>query len=142
MLADLQVNFLGVLVAGIATMAVGFLWYSPFLFGKLWVAASGLTEAQIAECKKKKMVSTYAIGFVNGLVMSAVLGVLMNLVLVENVVDSVILTGLVWLGFVLTLMIGGILWEGKKPKLVMINAGYYLVTLLVSGLVQYFFLNL
>jgi uncharacterized membrane protein YpjA len=36
------VNLWAVLVAAIATMVVGFLWYSPFLFARPWMLGHGL----------------------------------------------------------------------------------------------------
>jgi len=35
------VNLLAVLVAAVATMIVGFLWYSPLLFAKPWMTLMG-----------------------------------------------------------------------------------------------------
>jgi hypothetical protein len=40
----LQINWLAVLLAFIATMAVGFIWYLPAVFGNRWMAAIGKTE--------------------------------------------------------------------------------------------------
>ena len=37
----MDVNLWAVLVAGIATMVVGFLWYSPMLFARPWMVAMG-----------------------------------------------------------------------------------------------------
>jgi hypothetical protein len=35
------VNLLSVLGAAVATMVIGFLWYSPLLFAKPWMVAMG-----------------------------------------------------------------------------------------------------
>lgn len=32
-----EINYLAVLVATLSTMVLGFLWYSPVLFGNAWV---------------------------------------------------------------------------------------------------------
>lgn len=37
----MKVNLLAVLVSAIATMVVGFLWYSPVLFAKPWMREMG-----------------------------------------------------------------------------------------------------
>lgn len=36
-----DIHWLAVLAAATATMVLGALWYSPLLFGKLWVKAHG-----------------------------------------------------------------------------------------------------
>ncbi len=38
-----------------------------------------------------------------------------------------------WIGFVAPVSLGIVLWDGKPWKLWMINAGYYLVGLLLIG---------
>jgi hypothetical protein len=40
-----------------------------------------------------------------------------------------------WLGFVAPVSLGAVLWDGKPWKLWFINAGYFLATLLVMGLI-------
>jgi hypothetical protein len=43
-------------------------------------------------------------------------------------------TGLLaWAGFIATSLLGPVLWEGKPMALFAINAGYYLVSLLLMG---------
>jgi hypothetical protein len=37
-----EVNYLAVLLAAAATMIIGFLWYSPILFGNVWMKQIGL----------------------------------------------------------------------------------------------------
>jgi hypothetical protein len=39
------INWLAAIVAGIWTFALGFLWYSPFLFGGVWAKAVGFDPA-------------------------------------------------------------------------------------------------
>ena len=36
-----NVNILAVLVAGVLTLVLGGVWYSPILFAKQWMAAQG-----------------------------------------------------------------------------------------------------
>ena len=38
---EFQINYLAVGVAALATFFLGALWYSPLLFGKLWLKAHG-----------------------------------------------------------------------------------------------------
>ncbi|MEZ4957813.1 MAG: DUF1761 domain-containing protein [Saprospiraceae bacterium] len=40
-------NFIAVLVAALVPMLIGFLWYNPKLFGNAWMKASGMTEEKI-----------------------------------------------------------------------------------------------
>lgn len=44
MIKLIQVNFVGIVVASIAAMAVGYFWYSNMVFGKRWMKLQGLSE--------------------------------------------------------------------------------------------------
>jgi len=49
------VNLWAVLVAAVASMVVGFLWYSPFLFARPWMLAMGYdpdNKAKLDEMRK------------------------------------------------------------------------------------------
>jgi len=39
-----NVNWLSMVLATLVPMVLGFLWYSPMLFGKAWMEAIGMTE--------------------------------------------------------------------------------------------------
>ncbi len=72
----MNVKLWSVLVAGIATMVLGFLWYSPMLFARPWMVAMGYDpedKAKIQEMQKSAGQS-YAISFVASLVSAFVLG--------------------------------------------------------------------
>lgn len=39
-----NVNWIAVVLSGIATLAIGFVWYNPKVFGKAWMESVGMTE--------------------------------------------------------------------------------------------------
>ena len=54
LLLDTAVNYMTVLAAAVASMAVGLLWYSPLLFGKPWMKLMGLTDKKTCQRQKKR----------------------------------------------------------------------------------------
>ena len=54
------INWLAVIVAAVATFALGALWYGP-LMGKAWMKASGMTEEKAASAN---MARTFGVAFV------------------------------------------------------------------------------
>lgn len=42
----MELNYPAILIAAVAAFALGALWYAPMLFGRVWMDASGVTEAQ------------------------------------------------------------------------------------------------
>ena len=53
-----EINVWAVLAAGVSSMLLGGLWYSPVMFGKAWSAASGVTEAQQKSANMAKIMGT------------------------------------------------------------------------------------
>ena len=58
---------LSALAAALSTFIVGFIWYSPKVFGNAWMKAEGLTEEQL---KKGNMAKIFGLSFVLAFVAS------------------------------------------------------------------------
>ena len=138
MFLDLQVNYLAVFLAAVAAMATGFLWYSPFLFGKAWVTLRGMTDQNFQQAKQKGMAKTYFMAFVNSLVMAFVLACILYLTAVPTVLDALLVGLMLWAGFVMTVLLGSVLWDGRPFKLYLINAGHYLLVMIVMSIIIFF----
>lgn len=129
-----DVNGFAVLVAALAGMVLGGLWYSPLLFGNMWIKLAGLSKMKKPD--QKSMWVQYSVGFVSQLVMACVLAHLLSYVIVLDVLEAIQLAFLLWLGFFATTLIGSVLWEMKSPKLYFINAGYWLTTLVLMASIE------
>jgi len=130
----IQTNFLAVLVAAIAATAVGVLWYGP-LFGKEWSKLIGFTPEKMVEAKKNGTTTAYVVNFIAAVVMAYVLS---NSLADRHIVDigtALYLAFWIWLGFIATVMIAGVLWEKKPMALYWIQSLYYLVSLWVMAIV-------
>ena len=138
---EVTINYLAVAVCALASMALGFLWYGP-LFGKPWIAMSGITPGSMGQPKAGSMPMTYVISFVGSIVMAITLA--HSLVFASTYLNiSGVSAGLQagfwnWLGFIAPVTLGSVLWEGKPWKLWMLNSAYYLVLLMVMGTVLSF----
>lgn len=131
---DVPVNYWSVIAAAVALIVLGFVWYSPVLFGKKWAHLSGLSMESM---KMKPM--TMGLMVVSALVMAYMLNhvlVFASAYMQESGVNAGLMTGFwVWLGFVAPVALGVVLWEGKSWTLWAINAGYYLVGLAIMGVI-------
>lgn len=128
---DVPVNYVAVLLAGVASMVIGFIWYGP-LFGKMWMKLSGITKEKIEE-GKKNMPVTYGTMFVGSLIMAYVLAHFTYFAGATTVAQGMQAGFWAWLGFVATVGLSSILFEGKPMNLYFINVGYQLANLLVMG---------
>lgn len=131
---EISINLWAVLAAALASMVIGGLWYSPLLFGKSWIKMMGWSSSTLKSMQKSAGPS-YAVGFLNSLVMAYVLAHFVDLSGATDAQGALVLAFWVWLGFVATVQLGSVLWEGRSIKLWGLNAAYFLVNLSVMSLV-------
>ncbi len=130
---DVDVNALAVLVAAVIQFAIGSLWYSNILFGKAWMRYLGIDKKKLNSAQKKSMTGSYILVFVGALVLNFVLAYIVKYMTASTFEQGMVAGLMVWIGFILTSMLGMTLWEGKSYKLYLINVFYYLVSLLITG---------
>jgi hypothetical protein len=129
---EIIVNFIAVIVAAVAQMIIGAIWYAPPVFGKMWMKLTGISQKDIDE-GKKQMPKTYAFAFVGALIMGYILAILLNLTGAITIMDGLQIGFLVWLGFIATSSLSLVLFEGRKQELYLLNSGYNLVGILVMS---------
>ena len=124
-----------VIASAVACMVVGFLWYSPPLFGKAWMQAMGYDpadKARIAEMQKAAG-PKYAVSFVASLLSAFLLGKIIFHLAISTALYGMKVGFAVWLAFVLTVQLTDKLFGNRPLKLFLINTGYQLVCFLVMG---------
>jgi len=131
----LGVNVWAVLVSALATMVVGFLWYSPALFAKPWMVLMGYDpndKAKMAEMQKSAGPS-YAISLVASVLSAIVLGKIISVASINTALYGMKIGLAVWLGFVTTVQLTNALFSRQPARLYLINTGYQLVCYLAMG---------
>ena len=132
------VNLWAVLVSALATMVVGFVWYSPLLFARRWMVLMGLDpddKAKIAEMQKSAGPS-YMLALVASVVSAAVLGKIIAVATIETALYGMKVGLAVWLGFVPTVQLTNSMFSRQPAKLYAINTGYQLVCFLSMGAIM------
>lgn len=134
----MEVNYIAVLLCGVAAMVVGFLWYGP-LFGKAYmkiICPEPMSPEQ-KEAMKKGMWGMYLVQFVLSLITAYVLAYHIANWAGPGTPLTVALCS--WFGFILTTEAGAALWSGKPKKMAwnmfLITASAQLVTFVVFGLI-------
>jgi hypothetical protein len=133
------VNVWAVLLSALATMVVGFVWYSPLLFARRWTILMGYDpddKAKLAEMQKSAGPS-YMLSLVASVLSAAVLGKIIAIATIHTPPLYGIKMGLaVWLGFVTTVQLTNALFMRQPAKLYAINTGYQLVCYVVMGAIM------
>ena len=129
------VNLYAVLVCALATMVVGFVWYSPMLFANPWMRLMGYDpndKARIAEMQKSAGPS-YGMSMIASILSAIVLGKLIVVAGATSAIEGLKIGLVVWLGFVTTVQFTNALFMRQRNKLYLINTGYQLVCYVVMG---------
>lgn len=136
MFADL--NWWALLLSVVASAALGTLWYSDFLFGKKWRDLMGWSGENLSAMKSASMTKVYAINLILDLLTAfAIWNIATPLCLTWSCANVFALVA--WIGFMLPILGGSVLWERKSWTLLAINAGYRLVALLAMvGIIAQF----
>jgi hypothetical protein len=129
-----NVNFISVLVAGVAAWIFGIYYTS---LGKVWMAAQGKTQEQCgAEMAGKSgaaKAAPFIIVFVGELIMAFVLYGIIFHVGTFTWLAGIISGAVCWFGFVLTTVVTNNTFGGRKPMLAVIDGGAWLGALVIMG---------
>lgn len=154
----MQTNFLALFVAAISTLAVGFIWYNPKVFGTIWMREAGISEEKMKSMPNMFLI--FGLSVVYAFMISMVLqflvvhqtGAMSATVNIQGVDPSVaenyfkyygatyrtfkhgvfhgLITGL-FLAFPLTAT--NALYERRSFKYVMVTSGFWIVCFMLMG---------
>lgn len=125
-----EVTFLPILIAGIANVVLGMIWYHPKVFGNAWMMAGNI---QPSESAKKKMPISVFVAFLAAMLVAYVMNHFGIAWGVFDWIGAVELGFWCWVGFTAPVLLGSVLWEGKPVKYYAIVSGYWLVSFMVMA---------
>ena len=132
-----EINWLAVVVATLASMVVGSVWYTPKVFGTVWM--------KLAKLNPKDLEKGGWTPIIISIVTSAVLAfVLAHFIFLTHkfygaeysFLGAALVTAIwAWLGFVALRFLTHDSFEGRPPKLTLLNSAHELVTIIGMALV-------
>lgn len=140
-----DLNWIALLAAMVASVVLGFLWYSPKLpTGRIWMRDMKLpldhkpTPKQMATGMTLMVIGTFLLMFV---LMHVFVAFRDAYRLDGERLDGIDLMDgfqgafFTWLGFFVPVGFSSVAWEGRPWSLFFVNTSYHFVNLLVAGLV-------
>jgi len=122
-----NINLLAVCAAWIIHIVMGLVWFRPELFGNEWTKLTG---------KELKPASQWIIlGFIGHLLMIFVLVVLIKLTHSTDGLSGSFIGLLAWIGFIVPMEIGELVWEKIPFKLFVLRTGNQFISIAVSGFI-------
>ena len=126
------ISYIAIVVAAVVAWLAGAAWYMSL--GKYWRDALGMTAEQMAENRKNPYAWVpFVLVFVTNLVMAWTLAGILGHFGTVTLKDGVITGALCWFGFVLTAMLANNAFAMRSHRLTAIDAGHYLVVLVIMG---------
>ena len=121
-------NWLAIIIAAVANMVIGTLWYGTWAFGKSWIKLSGHNMGEgIA------MGPLYGMTALAALVQAITMAWFVSQTGANSGAAGAIIGLYVGLGCVATAMFAEVLFAGRHPRLYAITAGYSVVAAIVQG---------
>ncbi|MDX1450257.1 MAG: DUF1761 domain-containing protein [Acidimicrobiia bacterium] len=131
MLSFADLNWLAVLVAGLAYLIIGAVWYTDALMGRQYRAALGL-DPDTQGTPDPSLLVTNLMGW---LVSALALGLVMAAAGASGVGDGIIFGLVVGVGFIVTQMLVTSTYEGRGMALFKVNAPYVVIGYVVMGII-------
>ena len=124
------VNWIAVLVAGVASFAFGSAYYMSL--AKPWMAAVGKTDGDI---KASQNAMTFIVAIVAQLVMAYTLARVMGWQGDMTLGAGISIAITLWVGFIVAAMAVNHSFQGAKRSLTIIDSGHWLGVLLIQSIV-------
>ena len=127
-----EINWLAVPAAALASVFVGWLWYAPFLFGNLWMRGVGKSLEQVqADFHPGMIGGAFLVSCVTALLLSAFIGWIRT----GGWFAGAYVGFYAGIGFVATTFAVNDIFEKRPATLWLINATHHVFVLTVMGAV-------
>lgn len=129
-----DINWLAIIVAVMVNMAVGMLWYSKSFFGKEWAKLTGRKLEDMGKDPARSYTLTTAGAFAQAYVLTHFVTYAAYFYPAYNNFSVGVFTAVwSWVAFVAVPQGVNTVFAGTRKKLWAINTGYFLVVLLING---------
>lgn len=132
---NVVVNYWAVLGAMLSSLVVGSIWYSPKVFGTVWMKLAKIDNSKDGGTVFKPIVVTMIVSLLTAYVLAHVAFLSHQFYNNSFLQDSLMTALWMWLGFTAGRFITHDAFEGRPAKLTALNIGNEFVTLMLMGLI-------
>ena len=128
---EININWIAVLLALVASMVLAKTWFSDMVFGRVWRKLTGITPEDSKRAGKAPITLTLFANIVTVVVLAAMVYISSVFFKDASVWYALMVGFVTWLAFSATTLLTHNAFEQKPQKLTLINNGYQLVLFLV-----------
>lgn len=121
-------NYAAIVAAGLLAFVFSLVWYSPLLFGSIWVGAKGAEATAMPAWK-------FFVAPLRELITACLMAWLIGRLGIERWRDAAALGFILWLAFYVVQLAGAVIFDGMPPALGAVHAGDWLGKILIIALV-------
>jgi hypothetical protein len=130
---DFSVSTVPLVVLAAANFFLSWLWYSPVLFARPWMKELGMEAGHVmTDAEKKRMTWLFLSGVIASFLVVYAIMVVVHSMRITEFLPGLAAGAVLWAGFALTHSLNT-LWEGRKPLVLVINNGLFLLTYALYG---------
>jgi fluoride ion exporter CrcB/FEX len=140
-----DLNYVGFGLAVVASMVLGFIWYAKWApTGKVWMREMGMDPDNMPKPPGGKMAVSMILMVIGSLLLFFFLA--HSFIAYQDayrlddegydltLMDGVLGGFFTWLGFIVPIQLNTVAFENRRWPFFFVNAGYYLVSLVVAGI--------
>ncbi len=130
MITEVSINYLTVLIATVVSFLFGGIWYN-LLFGK---TLERVQKVKMGAGKSWTLLIIFSL--ITTFITAWVLACTVKLAGATTPADALLIGFVIWLGyFAVTHSLGMVVWQGKSFKVYLIDAGFWLVNLIIMSMI-------
>jgi hypothetical protein len=122
-----NINYVAVIAAAVVAVIIGFIYYSPPLFGKIMMRESHMGPKEM----QKRMGMLFVGAIISAFFASFVLEFIVKGLGVTTITEGVIVGLLVWIGFYVSMELVSMASGRNSTRLFFVNILHHLIVLLV-----------
>lgn len=131
---DVKINYVAVAIAAVVMWTIGAVWYGA-LFSAQWMMYTGITEEMAKGMSGMDNAILMGGSLIAAVVMFYVQSHVHHAFKVKDPKGAVEAAFWNWLGFIAMVVFVNNLYQGKSIMLTVIDSGYWLVSMIIGGII-------
>jgi hypothetical protein len=129
------INYIAVVLATLSSMVIGSIWYTPRVFGKYWMKATGVTMSGNGRDAIRPILVTVVVSFITAWVLAGAVAISFNFYGGSFLVNALVTGLILWAGFTAARFITHDAFDRRPAGLTVLNVSHELVTIMVMALI-------
>lgn len=129
------INYIAVMLATLSTLVVGFIWYAPPVFGRVWMREARVNPTGGRKSAVRPVIVSTLVSFLTAWVLAGATWLAYDFYEGSFLVNALLTAVILWAGFTAARFVVHDQFDNRTWKLTALNAGHDLVTVLVMALI-------